>query len=178
MRPSLVLLCAIALLAEDVKLRGLQKPVEVLRDHWGVPHIYAQTQDDLFFAQGYMAARDRLFQLDLWRRQGTGKLAEALGPAFVERDRTAILLRYRGDWREEWPSYAPDARNIVNSFVRGVNAYIQDPRRKPSAEFRKRRRLMEVATSQESLSCFLDSLSVCFHVVHSPPHARGQNTSC
>ena len=123
--------------AEEVRVRGLQKPVEVLRDQWGVPHIYAQTQEDLFFAQGFMAARDRLFQLDLWRRQGTGKLAEVFGPEFVERDRTALLLRYRGDWQKEWPSYAPDSWHIVNAFVRGINAYIQDPKRKPTAEFRK-----------------------------------------
>ncbi len=136
-RVWLLLLVAAGVAAEEVKVRGLQKPVEVLRDQWGVPHIYAQTQDDLFFAQGYMAARDRLFQLDLWRRQGIGKLAEVLGPEFVERDRTALLLRYRGDWQKEWPSYSPDTWNIVSAFVRGVNAYIQDPRRKKTAEFRK-----------------------------------------
>ena len=137
MRVWLLVLVAAGVAAEEVKVRGLQKPVEVLRDQWGVPHIYAQTQDDLFFAQGYMAARDRLFQLDLWRRQGIGKLAEVLGPDFVERDRTALLLRYRGDWHQEWPSYSPDTWQIVNAFVRGVNAYIQDPRRKKTAEFRK-----------------------------------------
>ncbi|MFN0106833.1 MAG: penicillin acylase family protein [Bryobacteraceae bacterium] len=128
---------ALAASAEEVKLDGLRKPVEVLRDRWGVPHIYAQTQEDLFVAQGYMAARDRLFQLDLWRRQGTGKLAEVLGPEFVERDRIALLLRFRGDWQKEWPSYAPDTWQIVNAFVRGVNAFIQDPRRKKTAEFLK-----------------------------------------
>jgi len=133
----LLALVVVAANAEDVKVRGLQKSVEVLRDQWGVPHIYAQTQDDLFFAQGYMAARDRLFQLDLWRRQGTGKLAEVLGPEFVERDRTALLLRFRGDWQKEWPSYAPDTWHIVNAFVRGINAYIQEPKRVPTAEFRK-----------------------------------------
>jgi penicillin amidase len=136
-KPWLLAFLLFAASAEEVKVRGLRKPVEVLRDQWGVPHIYAQSQDDLFFAQGYMAARDRLFQLDLWRRQGTGKLAEVFGPAFVERDRTALLLRYRGDWQKEWPSYAPDTWQIVSSFVRGINAYIQDPLRKPTAEFRK-----------------------------------------
>src|SRR4030095_10101674 len=80
-----------------LKLAGLDRPVEVLRDRWGVPHIYAQTQHDLFFAQGFITAKDRLFQLDLWRRVGTGKLAEVLGPAAVPRDRIARLMRYRGD---------------------------------------------------------------------------------
>lgn len=61
--------------AERVVLPGLKQPVEVLRDRWGVPHIYTKTSDDLFFAQGYITARDRLFQIDLWRRAGTGKLS-------------------------------------------------------------------------------------------------------
>src|SRR5271166_6303326 len=57
--------------------------VEILRDRWGVPHIYAKNSDDLFYAQGWITAKDRLFQIDLWRRTGTGKLAEILGPPAV-----------------------------------------------------------------------------------------------
>ena len=53
-----------------LKLKGLQKAVKILRDEWGIAHIYAETQDDLFFAQGFVAAQDRLWQMDLWRRQG------------------------------------------------------------------------------------------------------------
>src|ERR687886_2188374 len=105
-------------------LSGLKQPVEILRDRWGVPHIYAQNSDDLFFAQGYITAVDRLFQLDLWRRAGTGKLAEVLGPNFIPRDRIARLVRYRGDWDAEWKSYSPDAKAIVSAFVAGINAYI------------------------------------------------------
>src|SRR5207244_8925374 len=70
-----------ALAAEPVHVPGLQQQVEILRDRWGVPHIYAATVHDLFFAQGYITAVDRLFQIDLWRRTGTGKLAEVLGPS-------------------------------------------------------------------------------------------------
>ena len=77
------LCCAVAIAskqgtvrAEQLRVSGLREPVEVIRDHWGVPHIYAKNSDDLFFAQGYITAQDRLFQLDLWRRIGTGKLAE------------------------------------------------------------------------------------------------------
>ncbi len=108
-----------------IKLKELQKPVKVLRDQWGVAHIYAETQDDLFFAQGFVAAQDRLWQMDLWRRIGEGKLAEALGPRAVERDRFARLIRYRGDLKAEYESYAPDARQIIEAFVRGVNAQIE-----------------------------------------------------
>lgn len=122
--------------AEDVKIGGLQRPVEVLRDKWGVPHIYAQTSEDLFFAQGYVTARDRMFQLDLWRRVNTGKLAEILGPQAIARDRIARLVRYRGDWNQEWTAYAPDTRQIVTSFVAGINAYIKSLNGKYSLEFR------------------------------------------
>lgn len=103
---------------------GLKQSVEVLRDRWGVPHIYAQNQRDLFIAQGYITAQDRLFQLDLWRRTGSGKLAEVLGPNYLARDRIARLVEYRGDWDAEWRSYAPDAKQIVMAFTEGINAYI------------------------------------------------------
>src|SRR5689334_5486020 len=63
----------------EITAPGLKEPVEVLRDRWGVPHIYARNQDDLFFAQGFVVAQDRLFQIDLWRRVGLGETAEVLG---------------------------------------------------------------------------------------------------
>ena len=108
----------------SLKLSGLQKPVRVLRDEWGIAHIYAESQDDLFFAQGFVAAQDRLWQMDLWRRQGEGKLAEILGVNAVERDKFARLVRYRGDMKAEYESYAPDAKQIIEAFVRGVNTQI------------------------------------------------------
>ena len=103
---------------------GLDGEVEVLRDRWGVPHIYAATVHDLFFAQGYVAAQDRLWQLDLWRRNAQGTLAEVVGPSAVKRDTFARLLRYRGDMTTEWASYGPDARRIIESFVEGINAQV------------------------------------------------------
>lgn len=109
--------------------------MEILRDRWGVPHIYASNTDDLFFAQGWMAAKDRLFQIDLWRRAGSGKLAEVLGPSAIERDRIARLVRFRGDWSKEWSSYAPDARQIIGAFVNGINAFIRSLQSRP-LEFR------------------------------------------
>ncbi|HXG94405.1 MAG TPA: penicillin acylase family protein [Blastocatellia bacterium] len=121
--------------AGRIELAGLRKPVEVLRDRWGVAHIYAQTVEDLFFAQGFVAAQDRLWQMEMWRRAGEGKLAEALGPQAIERDRFARLMRYRGDMQAEWQSYASDARQIVESFVRGVNAFIETSRDNLPIEF-------------------------------------------
>ena len=126
---------ALARTSGRIELQGLSKPVEILRDPWGVAHIYAQTQDDLFFAQGFVAAQDRLWQMELWRRTGEGKLSEILGPAALERDKFARLMRYRGDMQAEWNSYAPDARSIIQSFVRGVNAFIETSRDNLPIEF-------------------------------------------
>jgi penicillin amidase len=119
----------LAKLDGSVRLTGLDSGVEVRRDRWGVPHIYARTAHDVFFAQGYVAAQDRLFQMEIWRRAGEGRLAEVLGSSYVTRDRLARLFRYRGDMNTEWASYAPDARALVTAFVNGVNAYIAEVRR-------------------------------------------------
>lgn len=114
----------LAQLEGDVTLPGLKEPVEVLRDRWGVPHIYARNTEDLFFAQGFVAAQDRLFQIDLWRRLTTGELSEVLGKQGLEGDRFARLMKYRGDPEAEWTSYSPDTRLIATSFTRGINAHI------------------------------------------------------
>ena len=108
----------------EIRLPGLKEPVEVLRDRWGVAHIYAKNAHDLFFAQGFVVAQDRLFQIDLWRRQAAGEMAEVFGPGHVEADRFARLMKYRGDMDAEWASYAPDARAIATAFTAGINAGI------------------------------------------------------
>jgi penicillin G amidase len=115
---------ALAVISGKLRAQGLQKPVEVNRDRWGVAHIYAQSQHDLFFAQGFVAAQDRLFQMELWKRAGQGRLAEVLGPDFLARDVNARLLRYRGDMKAEYESYAPDTLAILTAFTDGINAYI------------------------------------------------------
>jgi len=104
---------------------GLHHPVEVLRDRWGVPHIYAQDTWDLFFAQGFVAAQDHMWQMEMWRRAGEGKLAEVLGPEYVERDKFARLLAFRGDWKAELLKYHPDGPEIFTAFARGVNSAIE-----------------------------------------------------
>src|SRR4030081_1634912 len=107
-----------------LKVPGLQQPVNVLRDRWGVPHIYAQDQHDLFLAQGFVAAQDRLFQMELWKRSGQGRLAEVLGPSALPRDVNARALRYRGDMQAEYESYSPDTQAILTAFTDGINSYI------------------------------------------------------
>ena len=125
----------LATLDGTMAVAGLDSAVEVRRDTFGVPHIYAKTQHDLFFAQGYVVAQDRLFQMEMWRRQGEGQLAEVLGPAAVGRDRIARLLKYRGDWNAEYASYSADAKAILTAFTDGVNAYVAQVRSAPPIEF-------------------------------------------
>src|SRR5262245_17322183 len=125
----------LAQLDGEIRTAGLKEPVEVLRDTWGVPHIYARSQQDLFFAQGFVTAQDRLFQIDLWRRIGNGETAELFGEQAIEADRFARLILYRGDMQAEWKSYAPDTQAIATSFVGGINAYIDHVGDKLPIEF-------------------------------------------
>lgn len=118
--------------ANSFEIPGLTGPVEILVDRWGVPHLYADSQDDLFLAQGFNAARDRLFQLDLWRRRGLGLLSEVFGGQYVEHDRAARLFLYRGDMVEEWSAYGEDTERITTAFVNGINAYVSLCRSDPS----------------------------------------------
>ncbi len=110
----------------SVALPGLSAPGEILVDRYGIPHIYAATQPDAFLLQGYNAARDRLWQIDLWRRRGLGRLSAALGRSYVEQDRAARLFLYRGDLAREYAAYGDDARQIATAFAAGVNAYIDE----------------------------------------------------
>src|SRR5580698_10766144 len=79
----------------DLHLAGLSAPVTVRRDAHGVPHIEAATQTDLFVAQGYVTAQDRLWQMDMSRRAANGDLAEILGPSLVQNDKTQRVLQIR-----------------------------------------------------------------------------------
>ncbi len=107
---------------------GLKRPADIVVDHWGIAHIFASSMRDAFFLQGYNAARDRLWQIDLWRKRGLGLLSKSLGPAYVEQDRAARLFLYRGDMDREWASYAPDSKEWVHAFIEGVNAYVAEVR--------------------------------------------------
>src|SRR5581483_1958066 len=111
-------------LSGEMRMQHLHRAVRVLRDKWGVAHIYAEDSHDLFMAQGFVAAQDRLFQMELWKRAGQGRLAEVLGPTALLRDVNARLLRYRGDMKAEYESYSPDTHEILEAFTAGINAYI------------------------------------------------------
>ena len=124
---------------ETIVLPGLPAEAEILLDRWGIPHIRSESEAGVFFAQGFNAARDRLWQMDSWRKRGLGLLAGDLGPAYVERDQAARLLLYRGDMEAEWAEYGPQAEAWTTAFVAGINAYVdlvaREPERLP-LEFR------------------------------------------
>ena len=107
---------------------GLSAPGEIIVDRWGIPHIYAATQPDAFRLQGFNAARDRLWQIDLWRRRGLGRLSAALGRSYVEQDRAARLFLYRGDLAREYAAYGDDAR-ADRHRVRGGRQRLHRPGR-------------------------------------------------
>ena len=116
---------------ETLATPGLIAPVEIVTDRWGISHIYAENEHDLFFAQGYAAARDRLFQFEIWRRRATGTVAEILGPRELERDTGARLFRFRGDMTTEMRHYHERGDTIIPAFVDGINAYIERTERRP-----------------------------------------------
>jgi len=118
--------------AKQQALPGILEEVIVRRDSWGINHIEAKNEQDLFFSQGYLAAKDRLFQFELWRRKATGTTAELVGPAGLKSDIGARLLRYRKDMDLELNHYHPRGKVIIESYVAGVNAYIEETRKDPA----------------------------------------------
>jgi penicillin G amidase len=121
----------------DVTVPGVRQPVEIIRDKWGVTHIYAKNQDDLFFAQGYVSGQDRLWQLYMWRMTREGRLAEILGPGAFERDRQTRLGIVRGPFDDkEWTSYHPDGKKILTAWTNGLNAYIAQAANNLPVEFK------------------------------------------
>lgn len=134
MKKSLFLFCffPLFLFSQDtLTLKGLRQSVEIIHDKWGIAHIYAQNEEDLFFAQGYNAASDRLFQLEMWRRQATGTVAEIMGEKELKRDIGSRLFMFRGNIEQELNHYHSRGSIIVKSFVKGINAYISDILKSP-----------------------------------------------
>src|SRR3989304_2180246 len=112
----------------EVNLPGLNDPVEVLRDAWGVPHIYAETEHDLFMAQGYVHAQDRFWQMDFWRHIGAGRLAEMFGESQVETDAFIRTLGWPRIAEQEWQRADDESRQILQAYADGVNAYLESHR--------------------------------------------------
>ncbi len=107
-----------------LQIEGLNGEVEIVRDRFGVPHIYADTAEDLFFAQGFVHAQDRFFQMEFWRRIGQGRLAELFGEGALMQDKFIRTLGWHRVAEQEVAMLDTDTRNVLESYSRGVNAYI------------------------------------------------------
>jgi len=110
----------------EIQAHGLDHPVEIIRDVDGVPHVFASTSHDLFFAQGYVHAQDRFWQMDLWRHIGSGRVAEMFGESQLDTDMFLRSLDFVGLAESELESIAPEVRAILEAYSEGVNAYLAE----------------------------------------------------
>ena len=114
------------------KVDGLSAAVEVRSDEYGIPHIFAQNEKDLFFAQGYITARERMFQMDMTRLAGRGELSSVLGDMMLDTDRFFRTVGFYRAAEAEYAGMDPSARKVVDDYTRGVNAYINSAKYLPS----------------------------------------------
>ena len=117
-------------------LAGLEGRVEVLRDEWGVPHIYAGSARDLFFAQGYVHAQDRLWQMELQRRAGSGRLSEVLGEVTLEVDRFFRTVGLNRAAEAEFETLDAETRGVLEAYAAGVNAHLASYAHRRPVEFK------------------------------------------
>lgn len=141
---------SLPLTSGTVYLQGISEPVKIIRDNLGIPHIYAGTEPDLYFAMGYAMTQDRLWQMEFYRRLGQGRLAEVFGADYVDIDRFFRTLT-AGSPRKRFP----DALQInAEAFAKGINAYLQKPGRVLPLEFRLMRYQPERWQKDDYLAIF------------------------
>jgi penicillin amidase len=114
------------------KMKGLTAAMEVRTDDHGVPHIFAQNEADLFFAQGYITARERMFQMDMTRLAGRGELSSILGETLVDTDKFLKTVGFYRAAEAEYSILKPEYKSIVDTYAEGVNAYIDTVKYLPS----------------------------------------------
>ncbi|HOG08050.1 MAG: penicillin acylase family protein [Syntrophales bacterium] len=114
-----------------LEIDGLRSAVEVRFDDYGVPHLFAKNDDDLFFAQGYVAARERLFQMEISRLAGRGELSSLFGEKTLDKDRFLKTIGIHRLARTGYAALSPEARRLTAAYVAGVNACIRDTKRLP-----------------------------------------------
>jgi len=131
---------------------GLQAPVEVIRDRWGIPHLLARNEHDLFLAQGFVHAQDRLWQMEFNRRIAAGRLSEIFGETTLETDRFLRTIGLRRAAEAEWEIQDPDARAAADAYAEGVNAFLARYRGRLPIEFGLLRFAPEAWTPIDSLS--------------------------
>jgi penicillin amidase len=118
-----------------LQVEGLQAEVTVIRDSWGIPHIYATTPHDLFMAQGYVHAQDRFWQMEFWRRIGSGRLSEILGKSSLGSDRFIRTLGWHRTAAQELELLDGELREVLEAYAQGVNAYLSSHQGRLGLEF-------------------------------------------
>src|ERR1700733_9884925 len=127
---------ALPVLDGDLHLAGLSAPVTVRRDEHGVPHIDAATQEDMFLAQGYVTAQDRLWQMDVYRRNANGEIAEVMGPSLLRHDKAQRMYEFRNTAHRIYANMPTEERTRYEAYARGVNLYITQHQDSLPPEFR------------------------------------------
>jgi penicillin G amidase len=135
-----------------VSIKGTNHPVEVLRDRWGVPHIYAKNDEDLYFAQGYVHAQDRLWQMDLNRRLASGRLSEIFGEMTLDTDRAARVLGFSHLGVQDLEGSSRAVRELMASYAYGVNAFIESEQEQLPVEFMLLRFRPETWTPEDTMT--------------------------
>ena len=118
-----------------LRLPGLHAPAEALRDRWGIPHIYAANDHDLYFSQGFVHAQDRLWQMELNRRTACGRLSELFGEVALGTDRTARTFGFHRLGEADWNACEDGVRQATAAYAEGVNAYLVHPQARMPLEF-------------------------------------------
>ena len=136
----------------ELEIKGLLAPVKIYRDRWGVPHIYATSHHDLFMAQGFVQAQDRLWQMETNRRLASGRLSEVVGPDAIQIDRLMRTLGLMRAARRELSTYDEPSLEILQAFSDGVNAHIESRRNRLPIEFRLLRVKPEPWQPEDSLA--------------------------
>lgn len=114
---------------------GLRAPVEVYRDRWGIPHLYASSMEDVCFAQGFTHAQDRLWQMELNRRTAQGRLSELFGELALDTDRTARTFGFHRLGKADWSRVGDEMRSVTEAYADGVNAFLKHPSSRLPVEF-------------------------------------------
>ena len=135
-----------------LNLSGLSAPVEIIRDRWGVPHIYAANERDLFFAQGFVHAQDRLWQMELNRRTAAGRLSEMFGPVALDTDRAVRTFGFYRLGQADWANASEDMRAAATAYAEGVNTFLQHPASHLPVEFMLLGHHPEPWTPEDSLA--------------------------
>ena len=109
-----------------VRLNGIGAPVEVFRDGYGIPHIRASSERDAFYAQGFVTAQDRLWQMEYDRKRGSGRWAEVVGVTALQQDKLMRRFRLEASARGDYGSASDQTREMMDAYASGVNAFIDN----------------------------------------------------